>query len=286
MDIYDDLTGMGLDFFIGTEEITTTPCHAHWYLELAYVLDGRANHQWNGIDGVVSVGDFFVVGHLSQHSYVAVSSKLKIINVKFNPVFFEPSLSSAKSFFEVLGSNIINLDINLFLEQPTPRVFRDESGVVKQLLMQMLGEFQKKDPGYLEMIRALFTQIIILSMRSIYVGIPSKGKTDTFAKVIQYINYNYMHHITLKDICEISNYTVPHMSKKFKSEVGLSFSEYLKQVRIMTSQRLLINSEKSIDRIMEEVGYQDKRSFYGAFREVSGTTPYVYKRKHRKAVKE
>lgn len=281
MIICDALVNMGQDLHIRIEEATHVPQHAHWYLEFGYVLEGKANHVWNGNSEEICPGDYFIIGHLSQHSWLATTQRFRILNVLFNPVFFEPALASAKTFGEVLESSGINLDGSLFLEKPTPHTYRDADGSVQTLLFQMLDEYNRQEPGYLAFIRALFTQIIIQAMRSIYAGLPHKNKSDTFSRVIQYINHNYMHPITLKDLCGIVNYTIPQMSKKFKAAIGLSFSEYLRQLRIMTGQRLLLTSDKSIDQIMGEVGYQDKKSFYAAFRKVSGTTPDNYRKTHR-----
>ena len=279
--VSNTLENMGQDFHIIIDEKGSAPLHAHWYLEFVYVLEGRATHTWNEETHILETGNYFVVGHLSQHAYSAITQNFKIMNVLFHPVFFGPSLAGAKTFCEVLESSAFNLDTNLFLEKPTPHVYRDYNGTIRQLLLQMDGEYRNKEPGYLEMIRAQFTQVLLYAMRSIYGGFYTKGQTDAFSGVLRYIHCNYMHPITLEDLCTIVNYSVPHMSKKFKTAVGMSFSEYLRQLRIQTSQRLLLNSGKSIDRIMEEVGYQDKKSFYAAFRKLSETTPDAYRRAHR-----
>ena len=72
----------------------------------------------------------------------------------------------------------------------------------------------------------------------------------------------------------------PYMSKRFKQETGVTFSEYLKHVRIDASRRLLINTDKSVAEISELVGYMDTTFFHNTFRTIVGCTPLEYRKNH------
>ncbi len=272
----------GLDFNIEITENTWTSTHNHWHLEFGYVLEGSATHKWNNINNTIEEGNFYIIGCGSPHSYMATTRSLRMITVKFNPEFFEPGLFGARSFFELLSSRAFGFDVDLFSVPPTPYTYKDHDGSVLKMLTEIMEEYQSKKAGYMEIIRAKFTLIIINAVRPLYVDtIPSAAnKADRFTEVIRYINSGYMKNITLNDICAITNYTPAHMSKKFKANMGITFFEYLRRIRIASAQRLLLNTGKTIDEIMSMVGYQDKKSFYGAFRKVTGTTPDAYRRKH------
>jgi len=73
-------------------------------------------------------------------------------------------------------------------------------------------------------------------------------------------------------------YSTPYMSKRFKQETGVTFSEYLKKVRIDASRRLLINTNKSVAEISELVGYVDTTFFHNTFRDIVGCTPLEYRK--------
>ena len=281
--IYNDLADMNLDFHIFTDSSTRASAHAHWYLEMGYVEEGRANYCLNDDPSIIEEGNYYFIGHLATHSYMATSKSFKIINVMFNPVFFDDSLTGAKTLFEILGSKKINFDVNMFSVNPTTFIFKDHDGSIKKLLDDIIEEYTEKSTGYLEIIRCKLSEIIIKSLRPIYAQLPqtASATSDSFTKVIQYVNMHYMNDLTLSELCEISNYSVPHMSKKFKASFGISFSKYLMELRINASRRFLTNTGKTIDEIMDLVGYKDKKSFYNAFKAVSGTTPDAYRRKHK-----
>ncbi len=283
--ISNDLADMNLDFHILTDTSTRALTHAHWYLEMGYVEEGRANYCLNdGDQSIIEAGNYYFIGHLATHSYMATSKSFKMINVMFNPSFFDDSLTGAKTLFEILGSKKINFDVNMFSVNPATFTFKDRDGSIKKLLDDIMEEYTNKKPGYLEIIRCKLSEIIIKSLRPIYVRVPhtAASTSDPFTKVIQYVNMHYGNNLTLSELCEISNYSVPHMSKKFKESFGISFSKYHMELRINASRRYLTNTGKTIDEIMDIVGYRDKKSFYNAFKKVSGTTPDAYRRKYRK----
>lgn len=280
------LSDINKDFHIMKDNSTKAPRHAHWYLEFGYVTRGSANHIWNEQTNVIKEGDFFIIGSHSFHSYMALTKDFEIINIMFNPVFFDESLTGSRAFFDVLESKVFDFDINLFSVKPIPFTYNDKDGSIKKLIMDILDEYNNKETGYMKIIRAKFIEIIIKAVRPFYTDTPqSEGYiSDTFSKVLQYVNAHYMNYITLKEICKISNYTVPYMSKKFKAAFGISFSEYLMQLRITAAKRYLANTGKSIDEIMDLVGYKDKKSFYTAFKRISNTTPDAYRRKRQNAI--
>ncbi|MNF49721.1 HTH-type transcriptional regulator VirS [compost metagenome] len=61
------------------------------------------------------------------------------------------------------------------------------------------------------------------------------------------------------------------------TEHALTFEALLEQVRQARTMSLLANPEMSIERITEEVGYSDVRSFRRAFRRWTGQSPSAYR---------
>ena len=93
-----------------------------------------------------------------------------------------------------------------------------------------------------------------------------------------------MRSIKIGDAFGKGQYSTPYLSKRFKQETGVTFSEYLKHTRIDASRRLLINTAKPITEISELVGYVDTTFFHNTFRSIVGHTPTEY-RKNRTAEK-
>ena len=57
----------------------------------------------------------------------------------------------------------------------------------------------------------------------------------------------------------------------------MSFSEYLQRRRISTAMELLKRG-MTVESVMEQVGYRDRKSFYRYFKKIAGATPAEFRR--------
>ncbi len=64
-----------------------------------------------------------------------------------------------------------------------------------------------------------------------------------------------------------------HLSRLFHHATGLTFREYLTQVRLEHAKSLLIHSGKSVTEIGYESGFQSLSQFHRVFRKVYGASP-------------
>jgi transcriptional regulator GlxA family with amidase domain len=68
------------------------------------------------------------------------------------------------------------------------------------------------------------------------------------------------------------------LKRRFKAATGLSFIDYLQNLRVDEAKRLLESSKRSADEISAEVGYQDPSFFRRLFNRRTGMTPIRYRR--------
>jgi AraC-like DNA-binding protein/ligand-binding sensor protein len=64
-----------------------------------------------------------------------------------------------------------------------------------------------------------------------------------------------------------------HLSRIFHHATGLTFREYLTQIRIERAKSLLLNSGKSVTEIAYESGFQSLSQFHRVFRKIYGVSP-------------
>jgi AraC-like DNA-binding protein len=64
-----------------------------------------------------------------------------------------------------------------------------------------------------------------------------------------------------------------HLSRLFHHATGLTFREYLTQIRIEHARALIMQSGRGITEIAYESGFQSLSQFHRAFRKACGTTP-------------
>ena len=95
--------------------------------------------------------------------------------------------------------------------------------------------------------------------------------------VLEYVNKNYNKDITLKDVANSVNLSYNYLSKVFKDEIGKSFIDYLTELRMEKSMKLLSKGNLSIKEICQQIGYNDPNYYCKAFKKLTGKTPTEYR---------
>lgn len=102
------------------------------------------------------------------------------------------------------------------------------------------------------------------------------------AIITQYIDNNYANKLTLEVLGEVSHGSPYHLQRTFKKVTGISPTEYTQQVRIARATKLLIETERAIATIAEDVGIGNVPYFMTTFKKITGRTPTTYRKEHRK----
>lgn len=95
---------------------------------------------------------------------------------------------------------------------------------------------------------------------------------------VRYIRENYAKQISLEDAAQASNVSGNYLSRLFKGEIGVGFSEFLTQVRLEESEKLLTQTNLSIREIAAMVGYLDEKYYSRLFKKTTGIKPTDYRR--------
>ncbi len=94
----------------------------------------------------------------------------------------------------------------------------------------------------------------------------------------QYINNNYTWGISLEEVARQVLLSPFYLSHAFTELTGMSFTDYLKTVRIHQAQSLLLTTNKAVAEVAASVGYQDPNYFSRVFRIATGKSPQQYRR--------
>lgn len=70
-----------------------------------------------------------------------------------------------------------------------------------------------------------------------------------------------------------------YFNRLIRKKTGMTYSEYLQNIRLEQAKRLLIETELTISEIAEQVGYRNKGYFYQLFVEKYNMTPGKYKKR-------
>ena len=99
------------------------------------------------------------------------------------------------------------------------------------------------------------------------------SEEDVWQNLVGYISSNPDGELTLDALAKRCFYNPSYFSRVFKQKFGLSVTEYVRERRMEKAKSLLQNTNKTVDVIMEEVGYSDRSAFYHAFSKSFDCTP-------------
>ncbi|MGL4606600.1 MAG: helix-turn-helix domain-containing protein [Eubacteriaceae bacterium] len=102
------------------------------------------------------------------------------------------------------------------------------------------------------------------------------GDSYLINQAIEHTRTNYMNKITLQKMSDYLHVSDSYLSKLFKEETGISFTQYLNEIRINRSKDLLQNTKMTIVDIALYVGYEDQSYFTKVFKKITGVTPKKY----------
>jgi two-component system response regulator YesN len=108
-----------------------------------------------------------------------------------------------------------------------------------------------------------------------------KSHSLVINKSVKIIQDKYSSGITLEELANSFNLTPEYLSSLFQKELGISFTAYIKDIRIKKAKELLMRSQLKAFEVAERVGYSDAKYFSRVFKEVTGLTPGEFQKLHR-----
>jgi AraC-like DNA-binding protein len=79
---------------------------------------------------------------------------------------------------------------------------------------------------------------------------------------------------------QIAKISPGHLARLFRENKGLSFTDYLRNIRLQKAAEALRNTKLPVSRVGKNVGYHDGSRFALHFRKKFGMTPIAYRKTH------
>lgn len=114
----------------------------------------------------------------------------------------------------------------------------------------------------------------------------SSSNSDRLHRIFEYISANYNKPLSLAEIAEYVNVSVSTLSHFFKSNTGVSVSDYILSVRVGAAAQMLIRTSRSISEICYACGFNSCQYFNRQFKRIERCSPsefrYIYSENVRK----
>ncbi|MFS0873282.1 helix-turn-helix domain-containing protein [Paenibacillus xylanilyticus] len=101
---------------------------------------------------------------------------------------------------------------------------------------------------------------------------------DTISAVKAYVREHLSGELTLDHVSEQVFISPKYLSKIFKEETGITYSEYVTNQRMERARELIAQREFTIEQVASTVGYRTPAYFIKKFKEIHGCTPKNFMR--------
>lgn len=233
--------------------------HWHGFVELEFFIEGTGTHSYNGTTFQIKPGDTWVLSTDDSHQ-LHLDKGMKSINIALDPEILHEKLRA-----------------HLFMFHPLHCRFNEEESRAFLQKVEILWQEQER--------RELLSRVKAVSViNDMLVDIARKSSASTTPiknslvnDMATYLQANYKHNITLAELARVFSFTPNYCGHLFKETTGITFNDYLNNLRVKHACRLLLNSQLSIREIAYDSGFNSLEYFYATFKKFYGITPAKYR---------
>ena len=147
---------------------------------------------------------------------------------------------------------------------------------------QFIAECARQLAGRPEALRQLLTSqdlpLEAIGLLAIRLLAPTQERISD--RVTTYVEAHSDERLSVESVANSLGYNATYLGRVFRDEQGLSFREWLSGRRIEKAARLLKESDTTVCRVAQQVGYVQYRLFLEHFKHLYGETPEQYRKRH------
>lgn len=255
------------------------PWHWHDELEILIVETGTAHVSVNGTDYMVNQGEGFFINTEALHGvWRAEDEPCYLQSVVFHPRLVGGSVDSIlwQKYLEPLLTDPCRPCVHFVNKQKWEKA---ASTAIQAAWQSYVSETE----GFEFEVREQLSRLIFLLTKNC----PAIEKTpsektlrdgERIKVMLQYIQEHYNGELTLSKIAKSAAVSENECLRCFRSMIGCTPIQYVKQVRIQKAAELLSSTNQKISDIGTECGFQEMSYFAKTFRELKGCTPSEFRK--------
>lgn len=150
----------------------------------------------------------------------------------------------------------------------------------ERILLELTEDFAFRDA----LISNLIKQFILYAVRNLCQREPAHIKLPQTSaprfvteKIIDYLNQNRRDSVTLEELGNALNYSIPYLCACFKEQTGFTVMEYLTLTRLEAAKTYLTQTAVSISEIALEIGFKSLHHFSRLFKAYYSYSPSQYR---------
>lgn len=251
------------------------PIHWHDCMEIIYCLKGRIKINIETETHIINEGELEIINFDEAHSITSVDKDNRILIFQIDTSFFNKYYNIENMFFYTESSA---KDVQKHAKYEELRSY----------LSILLCEIAQRGEDYEDVIEDTLVDILYHLINNFHYLIydeeslkENEEQFERYDRIIKYIYSNYNNKISLQDIARREYLSSHYLSYSMKNTVGYSFNDFLNLTRVEEAIKLLLDTDKTISEISEDLGFSHTRYFNKHFKKHYKCTPMQYRKKYK-----
>lgn len=256
------MSQLGIQLSFRTNPGGYHPLHWHEELEILYPLNGET--------------DITVEGNkyrLPKKNLTVIDSRQVHSTYTYDPTSMLLCIHVSKSHLQNYLPEIELYQIRCIPEL-VPDFLFEEYLYICDILAELTRLYIQDVSGFRLEAEGMVLQVISRLIRS-FASIPDTNlqTIERIRKIITYVEEHYTENISLQDVAELLGIGKEYFCRFFKKNMGISFFQYLTEVRLSHIYQGLTETDLPIAELMENNGFSNQKLFNRTFKELYGCTP-------------
>lgn len=241
------------------DEAYVSRLHWHGFVELEFFIEGTGMHQYGENKDPIKKGDIWVLSTYDSHQ-LTLDKGIRSVNIAVDPDILHPKLLNQLALTHPLHCNLNEEEIQDFISK-----------------VDILWHEQQ----HRELLSRVKANAVINEM---LVDIIRKSSPDTMPinnrivhDMVDYLQANYRTNISLVELAAEFSLTPNYCGHLFKKIMGITYNDYLNNLRLKNACKALLSSSASIKEIAADSGFNSLEYFYTTFKKFYGVTPAKYR---------
>lgn len=264
---FHEQSSLGISYAWYTTTGGHHPLHWHDEVELLFPLSGKADIVIDGTEYDLKSRHLLVVESGQIHSSHSDSSSAMFLCIHFSKKKLREYIPDIESLrIRCISGEIPDEKFDSYLE-----ICRMLDGLTRLYIKGSYAFNLEADGVILQTVAKLFEHFSV----PVSPGLSGLDATsmERIHKIISYVEEHFREQISLSDAADLLGYSREYFCRFFRKNMGLSFFQYINEIRISHIYYDLIHTDQSIFEIMENNGFTNQKLFNKTFKKLYGCTP-------------
>lgn len=246
------------------------PFHWHEQLQLLWVYEGELEYNINGETIRIDKNTLLFINKYQLHSSKTIENDAKTLCINFDIDFFHPTV--LMHFISPM------LEVSV-LDYYVIKPIDDLEAKLKDLVSRIDGSES------IFSVITLVTQAFDYMLEHINISkLPKEtnGEIEIFNKMLTFVQENYMKKIKVEDIANEGLINKNLCTELFQKYAKISPMKYVNRYRLYVGRQFILQTDKTIAEVSEEVGFNQYSYFIEQFRLHYALPPLQYRKEFSK----